>query len=154
MANLDFTPLYRSSVGYDQLPRILQTAMKLSDSDVGYPPYNIVRTGEDTYEIAVSLAGYSQDDIEIVVEQNHMTISGKMPTDENVQYLHRGIAGRSFKRNFDLADYIEIKGATFENGMLTVKLQREIPDRLKPRQIEIKADKKVASIKKEDKKAA
>lgn len=154
MANLDFTPLYRSSVGYDQLPRMLQSAMKLTDSEVGYPPYNIVRTGEDTYEIAVSLAGYSPDDIDIGVEQNRMTISGKMPTDDDVQYLHRGIAGRSFKRHFDLADYIEVKGATFENGLLMVKLQREIPDRLKPRKIEIVADKKVKAIKKDDKKAA
>ncbi len=154
MANLDLTPLYRSSVGYDQLPGMLQSAMKVADSDLGYPPYNIERTGEDTYRIVVSLAGYSHDDVDIVVEQNRMTISGKMPQDDGVQYLHRGIAGRSFKRNFDLADYIEVKGATFENGLLIVELKREIPDRLKPRRIEIAGDKQNGATKKTTKKAA
>ena len=137
MGNLDFTPLYRSTVGFDRVPHLLQTAMRNSEADLGYPPYNIERHGEDAYRIVIALAGFKSEDLEIITEQNRLTVRGKVAEREHAEYLHRGIAGRSFERRFDLADHIEVKGASFEDGLLTISLQRELPEKLKPRRVEI-----------------
>ena len=138
MANLDFTPLYRSTVGFDRVPRLLQSAMRLDNADISYPPYNIEKVDDDSYRIVIALAGFDRDGLEIITEQGSLTVRGKMPEREDAHYLHRGIAGRSFERKFDLADHIEVKGATLENGLLTIELLRELPEKLKPRTIDIK----------------
>lgn len=137
MVNFDFAPLYRSTVGFDRLPGLLQAAAKMDASDVSYPPYNIEKTGEDDYRIVLALAGFNQNDIEIISEQNRLTVMGKMAGHDGAAYLHRGIAGRSFERRFDLAEFIEVKGATLDKGLLTIELKRELPEKLKPRPIEI-----------------
>lgn len=144
MANLDFTPLYRSTVGFDRVPRLMQAAMRMSDTDVGYPPYNIEKTGDDDYRIVIALAGFGKEDVEVTTEQGQLKVRGKMAENQDAQYLHRGIAGRSFERSFDLAEHIEVKGATFVDGLLTIELKRELPESMKPRTIEI-ADGSTAS---------
>jgi molecular chaperone IbpA len=146
MVNFDFAPLYRSTVGFDRVPSLLQAASKMDVSDLAYPPYNIEKTGPDTYRIVIALAGFTRDDIEIVTEQNRLTVRGKPAERSDAQYLHRGIAGRSFERRFDLADFIEVKGASLENGLLTIALERELPEKLKPRNIEISGNAKPKSI--------
>ncbi len=137
MVNLDFAPLYRSTIGFDRVPRLMQAAMRMSDSDLGYPPYNIEKAGDDEYRIVIALAGFGKDDIEVVTEQGQLKVRGKMAEREGAQYLHRGIAGRSFERRFDLAEHIEVKGANFADGLLTIGLKRELPESLKPRTIKI-----------------
>ena len=137
MADLDFAPLYRSTIGFDRVPRLLQSAMRMSDADLGYPPYNIEKAGDDSYRIVIALAGFGKDDVEVVTEQNQLTVRGKMAEREGAEYLHRGIAGRSFERRFDLAEHIEVSGAEFDNGLLTIELRRELPEKMKPRKIEI-----------------
>ena len=137
MVNLDFTPLYRSTIGFDRVPTLLQAAAKLDGSDLSYPPYNIEKTGEDDYLIVLAVSGFGKDDIEISREQNRLTVRGKAAERKDAEYLYRGIAGRSFERRFDLADFIEVQGATLENGLLTIELKRELPEKLKPRKIEI-----------------
>jgi molecular chaperone IbpA len=146
MVNFDFTPLYRSTVGFDRVPSLLQAAAKMDVSDVSYPPYNIEKAGEDEYRIVVALAGFTKDDIEIITEQNNLTIRGSATQSENAEFLHRGIAGRSFERRFDLADFIEVRNASLENGLLTIELERELPEKLKPRKIEIGSRTKMKAI--------
>jgi molecular chaperone IbpA len=138
MANLDFTPLYRTTIGFDRLPLLMQAAKRTSDSDLGYPPYNIEKCGDDAYRIVVALAGFAKNDLEVVSESGRLVVRGKMSERaDDIEYLHRGIASRSFERRFDLADYVEVEGATFENGLLTIGLRRELPEKFKPRMIEI-----------------
>lgn len=137
MANLDFSPLYRSTIGFDRVPRLMQSAMRMSDADLGYPPYNIEKAGDDAYRIVIALAGFGKDDVEVITEQNQLTVRGKITDREGVEYLHRGIAGRSFERRFDLAEHIEVSGADFKDGLLIIELKRELPEKLKPRKIEI-----------------
>lgn len=157
MVNFDFTPLYRSTVGFDRVPSLLQAAAKMDVSDVSYPPYNIEKVSNDEYRIVVALAGFKEDDIEIVKEQNRLTIRGNTTQEESAEYLHRGIAGRSFERYFDLADFIEVEDAKLENGLLTIELKRELPEQLKPRKIEIATGAKPKAVqdnKQENTKAA
>ena len=135
MATLDFTPLYRSSIGFDQLPALLAHALQRDDT--GYPPYNIEKLAEDQYRITLALAGFARDDIEIVRDGNVLTVRGRIKDSEPRAYLHRGIAGRAFERQFDLADHVEVTGASFENGLLEIALKRELPEALKPRRIPI-----------------
>ncbi len=137
MANLDFTPLFRSTVGFDRLPQILSTAMRMEEGGWTYPPYNIEKHGQDRYRIVMAVAGFSKDDIEIVTEENRLIVRGKMKERDGADYLHRGIATRSFERRFDLAEFIEVEGATLENGLLTIELKRELPEEMRPRKIEI-----------------
>lgn len=153
MVNFDFTPLYRSTVGFDRVPSLLQAAAKMDVSDVSYPPYNIEKVSDDEYRIVVALAGFNKDDIEIVTEQNQLTIRGNVKQSGDTEYLHRGIAGRSFERRFDLADFIEVRNATLENGLLTIDLKRELPEKLKPRKVEIGSTGKPKAIQ-DNKKAA
>jgi molecular chaperone IbpA len=137
MATLDFTPLFRSSIGFDQLPGLLSHALERTET--GYPPYNIEKAGEDQYRIVMAVAGLRKDDIEIVQEQNRLSVQGKPNESNGKTYLHRGIAARAFERHFDLADYVEVTDATMGEGLLVIALKRELPEALKPRSIPINA---------------
>ncbi len=138
MATVDFTPLFRSSVGFERLSRLLDTAMQSDPQTLSYPPYNIEKINDDHYRIVMAIAGFSVDDIEVVSEANQLTISGKgKEKSGEASFLHRGIANRAFERRFQLADHIRVEGASMKDGLLTVELQREIPEALKPRRIEI-----------------
>ena len=137
MATLDFTTLFRSSVGFDRIPDLLSSAMARSEE--GYPPYNVEKCGEDKYRIVMALAGFSRDDLEIVVEQNHLIVRGEKNDQDGTTYLHRGIATRAFTRHFELADFIEVTEATMGDGILVMELKREVPAALKPRSIPINA---------------
>ena len=135
MATLDFTPLFRSTIGFDQLPNLLSYALERPEA--GYPPYNIEKVGEDRYRIVMAVAGFSKDDISVIAERNRLTVRGQLKDKTERTYLHRGIAARNFERQFDLADYIEVEGATMGDGLLIIDLKRELPEELKPRKIEI-----------------
>ncbi|NVK32169.1 MAG: Hsp20 family protein [Gammaproteobacteria bacterium] len=138
MTNFDLTPLYRTSVGFDRMAQMLNTALNADTASNSYPPYNIEVTGEDRYAISIALAGFSKDDLEISVERNVLTVRGKKADDNTERkFLHKGIANRSFERKFNLADHVEVVDADMENGVLVVNLVREIPEAMKPRQIEI-----------------
>ncbi|ARM91062.1 HSP20 family heat shock protein (plasmid) [Rhizobium sp. CIAT894] len=134
--NLDFSPLYRSSIGFDRMLNVLEAASRVETID-NWPPYDIVKSGEDAYRLAMAVAGFSQDELTITQEQNMLFVSGQKTNAEDVQYLHRGIAGRSFQRRFELADHVKVVGAGLVNGLLTIDLKREIPEEMKPRQIAI-----------------
>jgi molecular chaperone IbpA len=135
--NFDFTPYRRTTVGFDRLFDLLETGMRGDGSD-GYPPFDIEKDGEDSYRITLAVAGFRPDEIEIVAQQNQLTVTGKRAEDKDEgQYLHRGIARRPFERHFQLADYIEVGAASFENGLLSIALQRVVPEAMKPRRIEI-----------------
>ena len=140
MTRFDFTPLFRSSVGFDRLTRMLDAATRQEDGAYSYPPYNIETTGENAYRITMAVAGFGEDDIGITAQQNSLVIAGKGKTEEGRDFLYRGIAGRSFERRFQLADHVKVTGAKLANGLLTIELQREIPEEKKPRAIEIKAE--------------
>ena len=137
MAALDFTPLYRTTVGFDRVPTMLSHALQREEST--YPPYNIEKCGDDEYRIVLAVAGFSQDDIEVVCEQNTLVVRGHMKQKNGHEYLHRGIATRDFERVFDLADYIEVTDAVMGDGLLVIDLKRELPEAMKPRRIEIGA---------------
>lgn len=137
MATLDFTPLFRSSIGFDQIAGLLSHALERPETT--YPPYNIEKVGDDLYRVVMALAGFRKEDIEIVQEQSRLTIRGAMKEGTSQTYLHRGIATRAFERRFDLADYVEVVDATMGEGLLVITLRRELPDALKPRSIPINA---------------
>ena len=140
MRTYDFSPLYRSAVGFDRLARQLESAAR-SIHENGWAPYNIETTGENAYRIEIAVAGFSPDELNIEAKENSLTVTGKKAAndDASVQktYLHRGLAERDFERRFQLADYVVVKGADLSNGLLTIDLQRELPEALKPRRIEI-----------------
>ena len=138
MRTFDLTPFYRSTVGFDRLFSLLDQSA--SESSPGYPPYNIERTGENNFRISVAVSGFSPNEISIVAKENTLTIKGEKAANENGQsgeVLYRGIASRAFERQFQLADFVQVKNATLENGLLHVDLVREIPEAAKPRQIPI-----------------
>lgn len=139
MAAFDFTPLYRSTVGFDRVFNAIDRALRLEDTGPSYPPYDIAKTGEDSYRIALAVAGFSQEDLDITLEPNLLTVTGKgrRQTDDGARYLHHGIAGRPFLRRFQLADHVEVDGASLRNGVLEITLTRRVPDALKPQRIEI-----------------
>jgi molecular chaperone IbpA len=135
--NFDFTPYRRSTVGFDRLFDLLETGLRTDTTD-GYPPFDIVRDGEDSYRITLAVAGFAPNDIEVVAQQNQLTITGKRADDNDQgEYLHRGIGARPFERRFQLADFIEAGNARFENGLLSIQLKRVVPEAMKPRKIEI-----------------
>ena len=138
MRTIDYSPLYRSTVGFDRLFSLLDN-MSQPENGNSYPPYNIERTGDDKYRITMAVAGFGESDLTIEVKQNSLTVTGEK--DETVngdsEVLFRGIAARAFERRFQLADYVEITKATLENGLLHIDLAREIPEAMKPRKIEI-----------------
>lgn len=140
MRDLDFSPLFRSAIGFDRLPSLLDTAMRTAGPTDTYPPYNIEKTGEDSYRISIAAAGFGRDDLGVEVRDGVLLVKGKTADDaDGVKYLHRGIAGRAFERRFQLAEHVRAEGADLVNGLLTIDLVRELPEAKKPRQIEIKA---------------
>ena len=138
MTTFDFSPLFRTSVGYDRLASLLNSANRL-EQGAGFPPYNIEKAGDDHYRITMAVAGFSEDEISITSEQNRLLVTGNSAddTEEQGEYLHRGIATRSFERRFNLADHVRVVGASLENGLLHIDLEREIPEAMKPRNIKI-----------------
>ena len=135
MRTYDFSPLWRSTIGFDRLFDLAEAAQRSTEDN--YPPYNIERLGDDRYQIALSTAGFSPDEISVTAEQNVLTIEGRKLDKPERQYLYRGISERPFKRQFNLADYVQVESATFENGLLRVDLVREVPEAMKPRKIAI-----------------
>ena len=138
-SNFDFAPLYRSSVGFDRIFDILENARRGQPAE-SWPPYDITKTGEDAYRISMAVAGFSPDELSISTEMNLLVVTGQKGEDSTGDYLHRGIANRPFTRRFELADHVKVTGASLVNGLLTIDLQREIPEEMKPRRIEIRAE--------------
>ena len=138
MRTFDFSPLYRSAVGFDRLMSLVDAAQKGAAAD-SYPPYNIEKTGDDAYQVTVAVAGFGADDLEVEVRDGQLIVTGKGANEgEQKSYLHRGIARRAFERRFQLADHVEVKGADLRDGLLVIDLVREIPEAMKPRKISIK----------------
>src|SRR5271154_3112468 len=136
----DFSPLFRSTIGFDRLARMVAAESRVDNAALSYPPYNIETTGEDAYRLTMAVAGFSQDEVDVTVHENSLLVTGRAKKDEEEsRYLHRGIARRAFERRFSLADHIKIVGATIQNGMLHVDLAREVPEAAKPRKIQIGA---------------
>jgi len=133
MRTYDFSPLWRSTVGFDRLFDLAETAQRAGEDT--YPPYNIERLSEDRYLISLAVAGFSPDEITVTAEQNVVTVEGNKADRTEHDYLYRGISARPFKRQFSLADYVQVKSAAFENGLLKIELFREIPEAMKPRRI-------------------
>ncbi|TLP48384.1 Hsp20 family protein [Cohaesibacter sp. CAU 1516] len=142
MRHYDFTPLYRSTVGFDKLFSMLDTVSSPDSGASSYPPYNIERLSENGYRISMAVAGFTEKDVSIEVKENTLTVVGEKVADEadkDRDYLHRGIASRAFERQFQLADYMQVEGASMEHGLLHIDLSRELPEAKKPRQIAIKS---------------
>ncbi len=138
MRTTDFSPLYRFSVGFDRMQRLLDAATRLDDAAYTYPPYNIETRGDDAYRVTMAVAGFGEKDLDVTVKENTLVVSGrKRDDDDTVSYLHRGIAGRAFERRFELADHIKVVGANLVNGLLHLDMVREVPDEEKPRKIAI-----------------
>jgi molecular chaperone IbpA len=135
MRDYDFTPLWRSTIGFDRLFDLAEAAQHAAEET--YPPYNIERLGDDCYAISLALAGFSPDEITITAEQNVLTVEGGKQEKDGRVFLYRGIANRPFKRQFNLADYVQVRGASFDNGLLKIELVREVPEAMKPRRISI-----------------
>jgi molecular chaperone IbpA len=135
MRTYDFSPLFRSTIGFDRLFDLAETAQRGTDDS--YPPYNIERLAEDRYQITLAVAGFSPDEISVTAEQNVVTIEGGKTEKTEREFLYRGISTRHFKRQFNLADYVQVKDASFDNGLLKIELVREIPEAMKPRRIAI-----------------
>jgi molecular chaperone IbpA len=134
----NYAPLFRSSVGFDRVFDLLENAQRgRSISD--WPPYDIIKTGDDSYRITIAVAGFAQDDLDITFQSNLLTVTGKKEETPGEGYLHRGIAGRPFEHRFELADHVSVSGADLKNGLLSINLVREIPEALKPRRISIEA---------------
>lgn len=142
MRTLDLSPLFRSSIGYDRLSRLMDAALRTDDAQFSYPPYNIEQAGEDSYRITMAVAGFSDEEITITAQDNQLLVTGKPAKEETPKnYLYRGIAGRAFERRFELADHIRVTGASLVNGLLHVDLKREVPEAMKPRTIKIESAK-------------
>ena len=140
MRTIDFTPLYRSAVGFDRMANLLESAARTGEPG-GWPPYNIETTGENAYRIEIAVAGFKPDELNIEVKENLLTVTGRRAANdgEDRTFLHRGLAERDFERRFQLADYVVVTEAGLNNGLLTIELKRELPEALKPRRIEINA---------------
>jgi molecular chaperone IbpA len=135
--SFDFSPYRRSTIGFDRIFDLLETGLR-GDAVDGFPPFDIVKDGEDRYSITLAVAGFTPDEIEIVAHENQLLVTGKKDEEmEEGRYLYRGIATRSFERRFQLADFIQVQGASFVNGLLKIDLKREVPEAMKPRRIEI-----------------
>lgn len=141
MRSFDLSPLFRSSVGFDRLDKLFDSAFREAARDVSYPPYNIAKTGADSYRITMAVAGFGEADLDIVVHDNMLSVKGqqKDAAAKEIEYLHRGIAQRAFEHRFQLADHVRVVGARLTNGLLDIDLERLVPDEKKPRKIEIGA---------------
>ena len=138
--NLNFDPFWRSSVGFDRILDLMDESLRYQPEN-NYPPYNILRTGENSYRITLAVAGFKPDQISVTVEQNTLTVAGRESQKQDHDYVHRGIAARDFERRFGLADFVEVKDATFEDGLLQIDLARELPEAMKPKRIDIRSGK-------------
>lgn len=146
MRHTDFTPFYRSAIGFDRLFQMLDQASGF-DSDGGFPPYNIEKTGENAFRITLAVAGFNPDELKVEMKEQTLTISGEKAAEKDEKtYLHRGIAARSFERRYQLADHVDVVGADYKNGLLHVDLVRNIPEKMKPRTIAISAEPGVKQI--------
>jgi len=140
MTRFDLTPLYRSTVGFDRLATLLDSVAGFDNDATTYPPYNIERLGENEYRITMAVAGFGREDLTIEVKEAELSVKGEKKVDEKDEgkaYLHHGIAARAFERRFQLADYVEVSGADVKDGMLHIDLKRELPEKMKPRTVEI-----------------
>jgi molecular chaperone IbpA len=141
MTSYDLTPLLRSSVGFDVFDNIFDSVFNLNESSTSYPPYNIIKSNNN-YTITMAIAGFTKDEVDISVEENELSVKGvSNNSDEKIEFLHKGIAARNFERKFQLADTIKVIDASYENGLLNIFLEREIPEHQKPRKIEINNNK-------------
>lgn len=145
MTTFDFAPLFRTAIGFDRLARLMDTAAASAEAP-SYPPYNIEKTGDDTYRLTMAVAGFRPDDLEMVVKENTLTISGRVQEPKQGEVLYRGIAGRAFERRFVLADHMVVEGADLQDGLLHVNLKRVVPEALKPRRITIGSAPQTAQI--------
>ncbi len=140
MRTYDLSPLFRSTVGFDRLSRLIEHALSTDETANSYPPYNIEKTGDDAYRITMAIAGFGPEDLEMTALPNALVVTGKAKKEQDGgQFLYRGIAGRAFERRFQLADYIKVVNASLVNGLLHIDLVREIPEAMKPRTIKIEA---------------
>lgn len=139
MRTFDFTPLYRSAIGFDRLAQLFDEAVQRADAQPSYPPYNIELAGENQYRIVMAVAGFDRSELDIEAENDSLRIIGRKQAkeDEKRTFLHRGIAARNFEQRFQLAEHVKVVGASLDNGLLTIDLVRELPEALKPRKIEI-----------------
>ena len=140
MDGFDFSPLFRSTIGFDRLFRLLDATNRVDGASPGYPPYNIEKTGEDAYRLTMAVAGFSPSELDVTAHENTLLVTGKAQKEEEKNgngYLHRGIARRAFERRFSLADHMKVTGAKLDNGMLHVDLVHEVPEAAKPRKIAI-----------------
>ncbi|MET4799702.1 Hsp20 family protein [Bradyrhizobium sp. LB11.1] len=151
MRTYDFAPLWRSTIGFDRLFDLAETAQRASEDN--YPPYNIERLADDRYQISLAVAGFAPEDIAITAEQNVVTVEGGKSDKTERDFLYRGISTRSFRRQFSLAEYVQVKSAAFDNGLLTIELVREIPEAMKPRRIAV-GDASTGNVRKLESKAA
>jgi len=135
--NLNLDPFWRSSIGFDRIFDLMDDSLRYQPED-NYPPYNIVRTGENAFRISLAVAGFKPDQITVTVHQNTLIVTGREAQKSDHDYLHQGIASRAFERRFSLADFVEVKEASFEDGLLQIDLVREVPEAMKPRRIEIR----------------
>ena len=134
----DFSPLFRSTIGFERMQQLLDAALRADDQAFSYPPYNIEAVGEDAYRLTMAVAGFAPEDLEVTATENTLVVAGKANRSENeVSYLHRGIAGRSFERRFELAEHVRATGASLVNGLLNIELKREVPEEMKPRRIPV-----------------
>jgi len=144
MDRFDFSPLLRSTIGFDRMFRLLDTATRVDNASLGYPPYNIEKTDDDAYRLTMAVAGFSPSELDVTVHENTLLVTGKAQNEEEKNngngYLHRGIARRAFERRFSLADHMKVTGANIDNGMLHVELVHEVPEAAKPRKIAIGAE--------------
>lgn len=140
MRNFDLAPLYRTTVGFDQIADMMDRVFTNDVSKQTYPPYNIEKTDEDAWRISIAVAGFSDDDLSVEVRENSLIVTARKAQEEERTYLHRGIATRAFERRFHLADHVRVSGAAHTDGMLHIDLMREVPEALKPRQIRIATD--------------
>ena len=139
---LDFSPLFRTGIGFDRVFDVLETASRIQPVD-NWPPYDIIRVGEDAYRIVMAVAGFDRDELTLTDRPNLLVVSGakrEADIDPDTQYLHKGIAERTFERRFELADHVKVANASLEKGLLTIELRREIPEALKPRRIDIQGE--------------
>ena len=135
MRSIDFSPLYRSAIGFDRLANLIESAA--SNGNAGYPPYNIEQLSDNDYRISMAVDGFTQEELELRFQENLLTVKGNKQAESDRNYLYQGIAERGFERRFQLADYVRVKGADLKNGLLHIELMREVPEAMKPRKIEI-----------------